>query len=106
VGLNAFDPNGNFTDYHLARLYVKKGAGWADPVPPVLFVGPHLDDGEAKRLRDAIHSGRPAYLLMTAPERQDYADLLKDELNQLSTSFNLDAVAQSDLIDLYRLTPR
>ncbi len=106
VGLNAFDPNGNFTDYHLARLYVKKGAGWADPVPPVLFVGPHLDDGEAKRLRDAIHSGRPAYLLMTAPERQDYADLLKDELSQLNTPFNLESIAQSDLIDLYRVTPR
>ena len=43
---------------------------------------------------------------MTAPERQDYADLLKDEIAQVSASFNLDSIARSDLIDLYRLTPR
>jgi len=106
IGLNAFDPGGQFTDYHLARLYQKKATGWTGPVPPVLFAGPRLDDAEAKALGDAMRSGRPAYLLMTAPERQDYGDLLKDELAQLSASFNLDAIACTDLIDLYRLTPR
>ena len=106
VGLNAFDPGGKFTDYHLARLYAKKAAGWDGPAPPVLFAGPRMDDAEAKTLSDAIRSGRPAYLLMTAPERQDYADLLKDELAQLNTSFTVDSIARSDLIDLYRLTPR
>ena len=34
----------------------------------------------------------PRIFLMTAPERQDYADLLKDEVAQVSASFNLDAV--------------
>jgi hypothetical protein len=43
---------------------------------------------------------------MTRPEREDYADLLKDELSQLNASFTLDSIAQSDVIDLYRLTPR
>jgi hypothetical protein len=106
IGLNAFDPGGQFTDYHLARLYAKKAAGWSGPVPPVLFAGQHVDASEAKTLSDAIHSGRAAYLLVTRPEREDYADLLKDELSQLNTPFNLESVAQSDLIDLYRVTPR
>ena len=106
VGLNAFDPGGKFTDYHLARLYVKKSAGWNGPVPPVLFAGPRIDDSEVKKLGDTIRLGRPAYLLMTVPEREDYADLLKDELVQLNASFAVDSIARSDLIDLYRLTPR
>ena len=106
VGLNAFDPGGEFTDYHLARLYSKKAAGWAGPVPPVLFAGPHIDERELKSLTDAIHAGRPAYLLMTPPERPDYADLLKDELAQLGASFNLESVAHSDSADLFRVTPR
>lgn len=106
VGLNAFDPGDRFTDYHLARLYAKKATGWNGPVPPVLFASQHIDDGEAKTLADAIRSGRPAYLLMTAPEHQDYADLLKDELAQISASFNLEPFARSDSVEMYRLTPR
>jgi len=106
VGLNAFDPGGQFTDYHLARLYVKKAAGWTGPVPPVLFAGPHINDSEARMLGDAMRSGRPAYLLVTRPEREDYGELLKDELTQLNTSFIVDSIAQSDLIDLYRIKPR
>ncbi len=106
VGLNAFDPNGQFTDYHLARLYVKKAAGWQGPVPPVLFSGPHIDDTEVKFLSNAMRARRPTYLLMTRPEREDYADLLKDELKQLNASFNLESIAQSDLIELYRLSAR
>jgi 4-amino-4-deoxy-L-arabinose transferase-like glycosyltransferase len=106
VGLNAFDPGGQYTDYHLARLYVKKSAGWSGPVPPVLFAGPHINDSEAKTLADSMHKGRAAYLLMTAPERQDYADLLKDEISQLNGSFTVDQIARSDLIDFYRITPR
>ena len=106
VGLNAFDPGGRFTDYHLARLYAKKSAGWTGPVPPVLFTGQRIDDSEEKTLGDSIRSGRTAYLLVSAPERQDYADLLKDELAQMRGSFNLESIAQSDLIELFRLTPR
>jgi 4-amino-4-deoxy-L-arabinose transferase-like glycosyltransferase len=106
IGLNPYDPGGEFTDYHLARLYSKKAAGWPGPVPPVLFAGPHMDEGEVKSLVDAIHAGRPAYLLMAPPERADYAYLLKDELGQVSASFNLDAAAHSDSADLFHLTPR
>jgi hypothetical protein len=75
-------------------------------VPPVLFAGPHINDSEAKTLTESMRKGKPAYLLMTAPERQDYADLLKDEISQLNGSFAVDQIARSDLIDLYRLTPR
>jgi hypothetical protein len=106
IGLNAFDPGGKFTDYHLARLYAKKSAEWIGPIPSVLFAGPHVDDAETKILGDSMRAGRPAYLLMYAPEGQEYADLLKDELGQLNTSFNVESIARSDLIDLYRLTPR
>jgi hypothetical protein len=31
---------------------------------------------------------------------------LKDEIAQLNASFTVDAIARSDLVDLYRLTPR
>jgi hypothetical protein len=106
VGLNAFDPGGKFTDYHLARLYAKKSSDWIGPVPPVLFTGPHIDDAELKTLGDAMRSGRSAYLLITAAERQDYADLLKDEISQLNGAFTVDPIARTDLIDLYRLKPR
>jgi 4-amino-4-deoxy-L-arabinose transferase-like glycosyltransferase len=106
IGLNAFDPGGKFTDYHVARLYAKKAAGWTGPVPPVMFAGPHLEDAEAKTVGAAVRSGRPAYLLMAAPESQDYADLLKDEISQLSSSFKLESIAQSDQVELYRLTPQ
>ncbi|HLI79711.1 MAG TPA: hypothetical protein VKV03_06990, partial [Candidatus Binataceae bacterium] len=106
VGLNEFDPGDKFTDYHLARLYAKKAAGWTGPVPPVLFASQHIDDGETKSLADAIRSGRTAYLLMTAPEHQDYADLLKDELAQMSASFDLEPFARSDSVEMYRLKPR
>jgi 4-amino-4-deoxy-L-arabinose transferase-like glycosyltransferase len=106
IGLNSFDPGGQFTDYHLARLYAKKASGWPGPVPPVLFAGPHLDEAEAKAIADKIRAGHVAYLLMTAPEQAEYADLLKDELAQLNASFNLDSLARTDLVEIYRLTPR
>jgi hypothetical protein len=106
IGLNAFDPGERFTDYHLARLYAKKASGWSGPVPPVLFASQHIDDAEAKSLADTIRSGRSAYLLMAAPEHPDYGDLLKDELAQLSTPFNLEPSARSETIEVYRITPR
>jgi 4-amino-4-deoxy-L-arabinose transferase-like glycosyltransferase len=106
VGLNSFDPGGQFTDYHLARLYSKRASGWPGPVPPVLFAGPHLDDAEAKAIADKIRAGHPAYLLVTAPEQPEYASLLKDELAELIGAFNLYSLARTDLVELYRLTPR
>ena len=65
-----------------------------------------LDDAEARALSDKLRSGRPGYLLVTAPERQDYADLLKDEIAQLNSAFAVESIGRSDLVDLYRLTPR
>ena len=106
VGLNAFDPGEKFTDYHLARLYTKKSSNWSGEVPPVLFTGQHIDEAEAKSLSDAIRAGRSAYLLIAAPEREDYADLLKDEMAHIEVSFNLEPFARSDALEIYRLTPR
>ncbi len=106
IGLNSFDPGGEFTDYHLSRLYAKRSAGWRGPVPPVLFAGQRIDDAEVKSLTAAARGGKPVYLLMTAAENPDYADLIKDEADQLSVWFALDPVAQSDPVELYRLKPR
>jgi hypothetical protein len=106
IGLNSLDPGGHFTDYHLSRLYVKKAAGWDGAVPPVLFAGNHLDDSVAKTISADARAGKPLFLLMNAPERQEYADILKDELTQLNTSFEVQPIAHSDLVELYRLTPR
>jgi hypothetical protein len=106
IGLNSLDPGGRFTDYHLSRLYAKKASGWNGPVPPVLFTGNSLNDSVTKTISAEARAGKPLYLLMNAPERQEYADILKDELNQLNTPFEVQPIAHSDLVELYRLTPR
>ena len=106
IGLNPIDPGGRFTDYHLSRLYAKKSAGWEGPVPPVLFAGNHLNHSVAKTIGAEARAGKSLFLLMNAPERQEYADILKDELTQLNTSFEVQPIAHSDLVELYRLTAR
>ncbi len=106
IGLNAFDPGGQFTDYHLSRLYTKRSEGWNGLPPPVLFAGQQIDNAEVKKLDEAARTGKSIYLLLNAPERQDYADLLKDELAQIEASFAINPIARSDLVELDRLSPR
>ncbi|HYR79925.1 MAG TPA: hypothetical protein VEO55_07955, partial [Candidatus Dormibacteraeota bacterium] len=102
IGLNSLDPGETFTDYHLHRLYEKKAAGWNGPIPPVVFDGPTMSP-EADSLAAAK---APVFLLLAAPESQQYADVLKTELEQLQSKFVADPVAQNRVAQLYRLTTK
>ena len=103
VGLNSLDPGERFTDYHLHRLYEKRTAGWKGPVPPVVFEGSQMS-AEADSLASAIGAKTPVYLLLAAPESQQYAEVLKTELDQLQQKFTIKPEFQSESVALYRLT--
>jgi hypothetical protein len=102
IGLNSLDPGETFTDYHLHRLYEKKAAGWNGSIPPVVFDGPTMSP-EADSLAAAK---APVFLLLAAPESQQYADVLKTELDQLQSKFVVDPLAQNRVAQLYRLTTK
>jgi hypothetical protein len=106
VGLNSFDPGERFTDYHLHRLYEKRAAGWNGPVPAVVFDGEQISPAAADSLAAAIDAKRSVFLLIAAPESQQYADVLKGELDQLQGKFAVDPVSQNEAIAVYRLTAR
>jgi hypothetical protein len=106
VGLNSMDPGERFTDYHLHRLYEKRAAGWKGPVPQVVFDGGQMSAAEAESLASAIGAKTPVYLLIAAPESQDYADVLKGELDQLQGKFAVETVSQNEAVAVYRLTAR
>ncbi|MGA7870479.1 MAG: glycosyltransferase family 39 protein [Candidatus Binatus sp.] len=106
VGLNSLDPGERFTDYHLHRLYVKRAAGWNGPVPAVVFDGAQMSPAEADSLASAIDAKTPVFLMLAAPESQDYADALKGELDQLQGKFAVEPVSQNEAVALYRLTAR
>ena len=105
VGLNSLDPGEKFTDYHLHRLYEKRAAGWNGAVPPVVFDGSQMS-AEADSLASAIDAKRPAYLLIAAPESDEYAGVLKTELDQLQDKFTVEPISQNKAVALYRLTAR
>src|SRR5271168_437622 len=106
VGLNSLDPGEQFTDYHLHRLYEKRAAGWSGPVPPVLFDGEQMSSPAADALASAISAKTPVFLLLAAPESQDYAGALKSELDQLQKTFTVEPISQNDAVALYQLTAR
>src|SRR5208282_6913842 len=95
VGLNSLDPGERFTDYHLHRLYEKRAAGWNGSVPPVVFDGEQMSAREADSLASAIDAKAPVFLLIAAPESQQYADVLKGELDQLQGRFAVEPVSQN-----------
>ena len=105
VGLNSLDPGERFTDYHLHRLYEKRAAGWNGAVPPVVFDGSQMS-AEADSLASAISANTPVYLLIAAPESDDYAAVLKTELDQLQEKFTVEPDTQTTSAALYRLTAR
>jgi hypothetical protein len=105
VGLNSLDPGERFTDYHLHRLYEKRAGGWNGAVPPVVFDGPEMS-AEADSLAAAIGAKTPVFLLIAAPESQDYADVLKTELDQLARKFTVEPNSQNKAVALYRLTTK
>ncbi|MGD0118926.1 MAG: glycosyltransferase family 39 protein [Candidatus Binatus sp.] len=104
VGLNSLDPGETFTDYHLHRLYEKRAAGWNGLVPPVVFDGEQMSTAEADSLTAAIGAKTPVFLLLAAPESQQYADVLKSELDSLQQKFTIEPQLQNEAIALYRLT--
>jgi dolichyl-phosphate-mannose-protein mannosyltransferase len=106
VGLNSLDPGERFTDYHLHRLYEKRAAGWNGAVPPVVFDGERMSPAVADSLASAIGAKTPVYLLLAAPESDDYAGVLKSELDQLQEKFTVEPISQNKSAALYRLTAR
>jgi hypothetical protein len=106
VGLNSLDPGERFTDYHLHRLYEKRAAGWNGPVPPVVFDGREMSAGEADSIASAIGGKTPVYLLVAPPESQQYAEVLKGELDALQGRFAVEPVSQNEAMAVYRLSAR
>ena len=106
VGLNSLDPGERFTDYHLHRLYEKRAAGWNGAVPPVVFDGERMSPAVADSLASAIGAKTPVYLLLAAPESDEYAGVLKSELDQLQEKFTVEPISQNKSAALYRLTAR
>ncbi len=104
VGLNSLDPGERFTDYHLHRLYEKRAAGWRGPVPAVVFDGDQMSAGVADSIGLAIDAKRPVFLILAAPESQQYADVLKEELDQSQGKFAIEPVSQNEAIAVYRVT--
>lgn len=105
IGLNSLDPGETFTDYHLHRLYEKRAAGWNGPVPPVVFDGPAMS-AAADSLVSEIGAKIPVFLLIAAPESQQYADVLKSELDNLQSKFTVEPISQNRVAALYRLTAK
>lgn len=105
VGLNSLDPGERFTDYHLHRLYEKRAAGWNGPVPPVVFDGARMS-AEADSLASAIAGKTPVYLIVAAPESQQYADVLKGEMSELAAKFSVEPVSENEAIAVYRVSAK
>jgi hypothetical protein len=103
VGLNALDPGERFTDYHLRRLYDKRAAGWVGDVPPVIFEGAEMSRAQADALAATLRAKTPVFLLLAAPESQEYSDLLRGEIDQLQSKFPLKPIAQNAAVAVYQL---
>jgi Dolichyl-phosphate-mannose-protein mannosyltransferase len=106
VGLNSLDPGERFTDYHLHRLYEKRASGWKGPVPAVVFDGEQMSTAVTDSIASAIDAKKPVLLLIAAPESQQYADVLKNELDQLQGKFTVEPEVQNDAVAVYRLSAR
>ena len=74
------------------------------PVPAVVFDGEQMSAAVADSLASAIDAKTPVFLMLAAPESQQYADVLKAELDQLQGKFTVEPVSQNEAIALYRLT--
>ena len=104
AGLNSMDPGERFTDYHLHRLYEKRANGWSGPVPPVVFDGGRMEQSETDAIASAIAGNKPVYLLVAAPESQQYADVLKDEMGEMGAKFGVEPVSENEAIAVYRFS--
>lgn len=106
AGLNSMDPGERFTDYHLHRLYEKRANGWKGPVPPVLFDANRIEQSAVDAIASAIAANKPVYLLVAAPESQQYADVLRSEMDELTAKFAAEPVSQNEAIAVYRLSAK
>jgi 4-amino-4-deoxy-L-arabinose transferase-like glycosyltransferase len=106
AGLNSMDPGERFTDYHLHRLYEKRATGWKGPVPPVVFDGGRMMQSEVETIASAVAAKAPVYLLIAAPESQQYADVLKSEMGELAAKFAIEPVSENEAIAVYRLSAK
>ncbi|HEV2169871.1 MAG TPA: hypothetical protein VGR40_02930, partial [Candidatus Binatus sp.] len=103
AGLNSMDPGERFTDYHLHRLYEKRAAGWKGPVPAVVFDGGLMVQSEVNAIASAVAAKTPVYLIVAAPESQQYADVLKSEIGELAAKFAVEPVSENEAIAVYRV---
>jgi hypothetical protein len=106
VGLNSLDPGEKFTDYHLHRLYEKRAAGWNGQLPVVVFEGEQMSAAAADSIASAIDAKRPVFLILAAPESQQYAEVLKGELDQLQEKFSVESGGGTEAVAIYRVTVR
>jgi 4-amino-4-deoxy-L-arabinose transferase-like glycosyltransferase len=106
VGLDSLLAEEAINEYHLHYLYEKKSAGHPWPMPPILLPEGKLDLAEAQKLADDDKNGRPVYLLVAMPMRQDWASTLMGEFGELDRAFALENVTRYPEIGLYRLKSR
>jgi hypothetical protein len=103
LGLNTADPGEHFTDYHLHRLYEKRAAGFKDPLPAVIFDGSTFTSGAMYSLVTANHANTPVFLVLGVPESEEYAAILKAELDDLQSRFTIETIDQNNALALYKL---
>jgi 4-amino-4-deoxy-L-arabinose transferase-like glycosyltransferase len=104
VGLDSLLAEEAITEYHLHFLYENRAVG--RPVPPILLPEGKLDPVEARKLSAMAAAGRPVYLLVAMPMRQDWASTLMAEFGELDRAFTLEPVTRYPELGLYRLKPR
>ncbi len=106
VGLNSLDPGETFTDYHLHRLFAKRALGWKGPVPPVLFADDAMTPSVQNALLADTKNAAGAYLLLAAPESQEYSGTLRDEIDRMNDAFGMEPIIRNQTIALFKLAPR
>ena len=105
VGLNSRDPGESFTDYHLNRLFAKRGLGWNGPIPPVLFTDDSMATTVAFALTNDARGSTGVFLLLGAPESPNYGSLLHDEIDKIGAALTLEPMMQNRSIALFKLMP-
>jgi len=102
VGLNSLDPR---RDVHRlpSASPLRKKSRRMERLNPASSLRWSYD---VSRSRLASCHKNASLLLLAAPESQQYADVLKTELEQLQSKFVVDPVAQNRDAQLYRLTTK
>ena len=75
-------------------------------MPAVVFDDEQMSASAADSIASAIDAKKPVFLILAAPESQQYADVLKGELDQMQGKFAIEPVSQNEAIAVYRLSAR